>query len=266
MTIPRLEFCAAGLLARLLHCLFNILFSRIQIKNVYAWTDSSIVLSWLNTPHVAYKVFVPNRIHQIHQLVPSGRWFYVSSDMNPADCASRGLRPEELVKFNLYWKGPEFLHQVGEKWSSDISMIPEEQLPEVQGSVVSHVVEVMGEQVEWYNRFSSFNRMLRIIIRLRYFIRRCREKSSIEGSQEYNDALMIVVKHSQALFLVPTVFTSGIIIQPSRFFPNSCSFISVHRQRGNHSSWWTVTSFIANRLSQISHFIVEVLTFITLDS
>jgi len=203
MTIPRLELCAAGLLARWLHRLYNILSSRIQIGNVYAWTDSSVVLSWLNTPHVAYKVFVSNRIHQIHQLVPSGRWFHVSSDLNPADCASRGLRPEELAMFNLYWEGPGFLHQVGEVWSSGVNLIPEDQLPEVKGPV-SLVVEITGEQVEWYDRFSSFNRMLRTIIRLRCFICRCREKSSAKSSldsQEYYDALLVVVKRSQALFL-----------------------------------------------------------------
>ncbi|XP_027850721.2 uncharacterized protein LOC114130034 [Aphis gossypii] len=205
MTIPRLELCAAGLLTRWLHRLYNILSSRIQIKNVYAWTDSSVVLSWLNMPHVAYKVFVSNRIHQIHQLVPSGRWFHVSSDMNPANCASRELHPEILAIFSLYWEGPEFLHQSGEGWSSDVHLMPEEQLSEVMDPLC-HIVEVTGEQSKFYNRFSSFNRIIRTIIRLRYFIRRCRDKSSIKGSfdlQEYNDALMVVVKHSQALFLQP---------------------------------------------------------------
>jgi len=38
MIIPRLELCAAGLFARWLHSLCNILSSQIQIKNVYALT------------------------------------------------------------------------------------------------------------------------------------------------------------------------------------------------------------------------------------
>ena len=43
--IPRLELCGAQLLSRLLHhvkTLFNKLFT-----NIFAWTDSMIVLNWL---------------------------------------------------------------------------------------------------------------------------------------------------------------------------------------------------------------------------
>ena len=43
--IKRLELCGAQLLARLLFHVREAL--RIPIQNVYAWTDSTIVLSWL---------------------------------------------------------------------------------------------------------------------------------------------------------------------------------------------------------------------------
>jgi len=174
LSIPRLELCAAGLLARWLSRIKSILSSQIVIENVFAWSDSSVVLSWLNTPHVSYKVFVSNRVHKINELLPSCRWFYVSTEMNPADCASRGLRPSELAQHVLYWKGPTFLHQFGESWSSEINLIPTDQLPEVTGPV-SHVVETTGEPVEWFSRFSSLNHMLRVIIRLQRFVKLCRK-------------------------------------------------------------------------------------------
>ena len=31
------------------------------------------------------------------------------TQLNPADCASRGLKPGELATFDLWWKGPDFL-------------------------------------------------------------------------------------------------------------------------------------------------------------
>ena len=45
LTIPRLELCGAYLLAQLLHHVKKVF--EISISNVYAWMDSTIVLSWL---------------------------------------------------------------------------------------------------------------------------------------------------------------------------------------------------------------------------
>ncbi|KAF0736570.1 Integrase catalytic domain-containing protein, partial [Aphis craccivora] len=203
MSIPRLELCAAGLLARWLSRIQSALSSQLVISNVFAWSDSSVVLSWLNTPHQSYKIFVSNRVSKILELLPSCRWFHVSSDMNPADCASRGLRPAELAQYGLYWSGPAFIRQFGECWSPEVNLIPLDQLPDISGPM-SYVVETTGEAVEWFSRFSSFNRMLRIIIRLQRLVKLCRKvpvDTSIFSYREYSEALLAVVKCSQAIFL-----------------------------------------------------------------
>lgn len=83
--------------------------SQLNITRVFAWTDSSIVLSWLTNPHESFKVYVSNRAHQIMSLLPDYTWLHVRSQHNPADYASRGLMPSELVGFSLYWRGPEFI-------------------------------------------------------------------------------------------------------------------------------------------------------------
>lgn len=88
---------------------------------------------------------------------------HVSSEINPVDCGSRGLLPSELAQHSLYWTDPSFLHQLGESWPLEVTLILPEQLPEVK-EVVSCVVELTGEQVEWFNRFSTFNKMLIVII------------------------------------------------------------------------------------------------------
>ncbi len=46
LTIPRLELCGAYLLAQLLHHVQQVF--ELPVSLVYAWTDSTIVLSWLN--------------------------------------------------------------------------------------------------------------------------------------------------------------------------------------------------------------------------
>lgn len=107
-TIPRLELCAALLLAKWLARLNDTLRSKL-IVDVVAWSDSSIVLSWLSVPHEPFKVFVSNGIHQIQTLLPGCRWNHIRTEDNPTDCASRGLKPRDLLDHSLYWKGPSCL-------------------------------------------------------------------------------------------------------------------------------------------------------------
>ena len=97
LTIPRLELCGAKLLAQLLHHAKQAL--NIPTESVYAWTDSTIVLSWLIGNPRRFKTFVGNRLSHIMQIIPPDRWNHVSS---PADCASRGLFPSELVGHELW--------------------------------------------------------------------------------------------------------------------------------------------------------------------
>ena len=99
LTIPRLELCGAYLLAQLLHHVQHV------FNCLYAWTDSTIVLSWLVGNPRRFKTFVGNRISYIVELISPNRWRHVNGTDNPADCASRGLFPSELLDHNLWWNG-----------------------------------------------------------------------------------------------------------------------------------------------------------------
>ena len=58
-TIPRLESCGALTLSKLLDVIRKEL--RIPLDKMFAWTDSAIIISWLNTPVTKLKTFVANR-------------------------------------------------------------------------------------------------------------------------------------------------------------------------------------------------------------
>lgn len=106
-TLPRLELCAAQLLARLIDKTKQCL-NKPNIK-VTAWTDSMVVLGWLNGDVTRWKAFVANRVKEITAIIPSACWNHVKSEQNPADCASRGLLPSQLKQFKLWFEGPEWL-------------------------------------------------------------------------------------------------------------------------------------------------------------
>ncbi|XP_067208447.1 uncharacterized protein [Linepithema humile] len=76
---------------------------------VHCWTDSSIVLAWLNKHPSQWKIFVAHRVAEIQSRVPDGMWHYVSTHENPADCASRGLLGTELKAHEMWWRGPTWL-------------------------------------------------------------------------------------------------------------------------------------------------------------
>ncbi|CAK1597552.1 unnamed protein product [Parnassius mnemosyne] len=90
ISLPRLELCGALLLARLLKQVAQAM--RIPSSQIFAWTDSSIVLAWLaGDPH-KWKLFVANRVVEIVENVHCNRWHHVDSKSNPADIASRDTK------------------------------------------------------------------------------------------------------------------------------------------------------------------------------
>ena len=54
------------------------------------YTDSTTVLGYISNESKRFHTFVANRVQQIRGLTDVSRWFYVSSEENPADVASRG--------------------------------------------------------------------------------------------------------------------------------------------------------------------------------
>ncbi|XP_071581646.1 uncharacterized protein [Temnothorax nylanderi] len=113
-SVPRLELLAAALLAR------SIKFARESMKLVnipeFCWTDSEVVRAWLNATPGRWKPFVANRVSEIHSTLPLATWRHVPTQLNPADCASRGISADELISHKLWWTGPPWLQGPREEW------------------------------------------------------------------------------------------------------------------------------------------------------
>ena len=108
-TMPRMELDGAVLLTKLLQNVAPIL--GISPQNCHAWTDSSIVLAWLDGKPRDNPVYVANRVTYIMERTSPELWRYVPTGENPADCSSRGMMPRELLDHTLWWEGPSWLAQ-----------------------------------------------------------------------------------------------------------------------------------------------------------
>lgn len=88
VTLPRLELCAAHLLARLVNYCVNQMSHAHKFESIVLWCDFTVALAWLRTPSYRLKTFVANRVAQTQELVSPHCWRYIPSADNPADSTS----------------------------------------------------------------------------------------------------------------------------------------------------------------------------------
>lgn len=104
--ILRLELTAAVLSVKV--SLFLKRELNLLIDREYFWTDSKVVLGYINNETRRFHVYVANRVQIIRDATEPHQWHYIESASNPADQASRGLHASEIN--NSAWLiGPPLL-------------------------------------------------------------------------------------------------------------------------------------------------------------
>ena len=177
-TIPRLELCRALVLAQLLSHCKNVL--NIPMQSIFAWTDSTIVLSWLQGNPRRFKVYVGNRVAQIMDLTSPDCWNHVISSENPADCASRGIFPSEILEHHLWWNGPTWLKLPRTNWPQQI--LTTDSTPE-EMCTVSCNITITTDPLIPFDKFERFVRYKRVIAWVIRFIDNCRARKRNLGRE-----------------------------------------------------------------------------------
>ena len=118
LTIPRLELCGAYFLSQLLHHVKEVY--QFPLKDIYAWTDSTIVLSWLIGNLRCFKIYVNNWVSSIIKHIPPDHWDHVHGVENPADHVSRGLMPSQLLDCRAWLEGPPWLNLLPFQWPQQL--------------------------------------------------------------------------------------------------------------------------------------------------
>jgi hypothetical protein len=212
LTIPKLELSAALLLCRLLQGTLPAL-GTLSIESVTYYTDSTIVLAWLATPPHRLKTFVANRVVDILEISAPTDWAHVASQDNPADCASRGLLPHELLDHPLWLAGPPFMRKALDLWprSMPAGEQPSNQLPEATPVPVVLAVAVTENPVLLvFRNFSTLLRAQRVfgyVFRFTRILLAKRSKTPVPAGPlqpvELQDALDLFVKVTQQHYYAP---------------------------------------------------------------
>ncbi|XP_017875370.2 uncharacterized protein LOC108622175 [Ceratina calcarata] len=157
-SIPRLELCGALLLTSLVTTAKKAL--HITIDRTILWTDSTIVLHWLQTSPHMLKTFVANRVSEIQNKTNIADWRHVSTSDNPADLISRGQLPEEFLQPSLWQEGPKWLQEDESSWPN-ISTPPCDSILLEQRVATCLVTSTFDTNI--LDNYSSWRRMQRVI-------------------------------------------------------------------------------------------------------
>ena len=148
------------MLSKLLSNVSNAL--QIDLSHCFAWTDSTIVLHWLDGSPRRFKTFVGNRVSYILDRLPANTWRHVPTSSNPADCASRGLLPKDLIQHSLWWKGPSWLQKEPPQFPTQPLISPPANTLELKATC--NVTTSPPELIE--KMYSSFTKLIHIIVLL----------------------------------------------------------------------------------------------------
>ncbi|XP_011174666.2 uncharacterized protein LOC105206911 [Solenopsis invicta] len=197
ITIPRLELCGALVLAQLYRETKDTL--RVTINRTVFWSDSTIVLHWLNTTPHLLKTYIANRVATIQEITGSHEWRHVRTADNPADAISRGQLPFNFLRNRAWSTGPTWLIRSESEWPNEFEQLAE--IPELKKNICLMSVHT---DLDIFGKYSSYSKLLRVIA----YCLRFRPNNKYSGTlcaEEINIAETKILKLLQAHQFADTI-------------------------------------------------------------
>lgn len=183
--LPRLELCGALLLTRLAG---HIPQMPTCPQLTQFWTDSRVVLEWLNSHPSRWQTFVANRVSEISASFPGASWRHVRSALNPADCATRGVLSAQLIESKLWWHDPDWLVKSSSEWPghslTNIDKVTPSMLAGVEEiTIIASSIQAVNEShlVTQFEKLSSYAKIVRILAYCGRWMLNCQAHQATNG-------------------------------------------------------------------------------------
>ncbi|XP_078040736.1 uncharacterized protein LOC144471982 [Augochlora pura] len=218
VSLARLELCGAKLLAELFTNVKQII--RTEIHSTVLWTDSTIVLHWLQRSPNTLKTFVANRVADIQERTDIKTWRHIRSIDNPADLLSRGPNVKNFMTNSLWRYGPSWLKLDEAFWPNSHFEMPEV-LPEVRK--LTCLVSTVIEPLEFINKYSCIRRLTRIIAYCLRFVSRPRvtRRLSVEELQRAKEKIISLTQQQSFAQELHDLKTGSQLNSKSKLLPLS---------------------------------------------
>ena len=181
--IPRLELCAAVLAPQAVDKIIKEI--DIEIDETTFYTDSKVVLGYIQNESRRFYVYIANRVQQIRKISSPEQWTYVDRNENPADLAMRPLNAQKLAE-SEWLTAPKFLKTKLSSRKARLEKIPlSVSDPEVRKEVVAFTTQSSkrcGLGAERFSCFSSLHSLQRAIANLIVSVKEFKRRKN--GAQE----------------------------------------------------------------------------------
>ena len=195
-TIPRLELCAALLATQVAQIVQDNLCMR--ITKVQYFTDSRVVLGYLNNRTRRFYNYVSNRVERILHVSKPEQWHYVSTKENPADHGTRGLATGSELQ-EKWLCGPELLTRLKiSETQVSYPLIQPEHDKEVR--VEARKTTVDENFTVTFDYFSDWGKLINTISRIKMLARRHRSKPQhdmLDETEIRKESEMAIIKIMQ---------------------------------------------------------------------
>lgn len=199
-TIPRLELCAAVLAVELSRIIENQL--KIELKTMHFYSDSKVVLGYIQNERRRFYVYVENRIDKIRSVTKPSQWEYVETSQNPADEATRPF-PVAKLQDSIWLNGPCFLREDLPDSKQLYPLVSPEEDTELRPLVTTMKQtlnpEKKGLNVAKFERFSTWRSLVRALTTVKTRLRKtCQVPDQPVGRDEVE--IFIIKQVQQAAF------------------------------------------------------------------
>ena len=231
-TIPQLELTAVAVSSTV----SSMLMKELDIENLtsISWTDSQIVLGYLNNETTRFRVFVANRIQKVRDNTDYRSWRYIETKLNPADHASRGILLTSVERAKDWLIAPAFLWKPERAWPTyNINFKVDENDPAILKSVTVNTTSINQDDSligRLSERISCWFRLKRVLVTMIKFL-----IIFNKGHQSWVSSPILQISQEKLISSSDLIYAEQYIIKQLQlqYFPNELKTLNIQNRNRN---------------------------------